>query len=229
MVHNVPLPCDSTNPAIIVNTSDNSDPARINFRMLRTESLEKKPDSFCSGSSFGRSSAGNCVADFIPSTSGLERQPGQSETATAPGRKLFIKASPLAIIAVDLEDRVILWNDSAERMFGWSENEVLGQALPIDPPGDTRLALENQPPSGPQHGIHSVRIRKDGVRIPVSIWTASIASNGGRLTVLADLTELREAERSHADLMERARAAQEEAVAGQRFSLLLEAAPDAIL
>jgi PAS domain S-box-containing protein len=47
--------------------------------------------------------------------------------------------------------------------------------------------------------------------------------------VLADLTELREAERSHADLMERARAAQEEAVAGQRFSLLLEAAPDAIL
>ena len=43
----------------------------------------------------------------------------------------IIKASPLAIVAVDAEDRVTLWNESAERMFGWSEEEVLGQALPI--------------------------------------------------------------------------------------------------
>jgi hypothetical protein len=40
-----------------VSTSDKSDPARINFRMLRTDSLEKKPDSFCAPSGFGRSCA----------------------------------------------------------------------------------------------------------------------------------------------------------------------------
>jgi len=72
-------------------------------------------------------------------------------------------------------------------------------------------------------------MRKDGVRVPVSIWTAAIASNGGRLTVLADLTESREGERQHADLVESERVARERAVAGQRFSLLLEAAPDGIL
>ena len=141
----------------------------------------------------------------------------------------IIQASPLAIIAVDAEDRVTLWNESAARMFGWNEEEVLGLALPILPPDAEYLPVGSEQQPGPQHGIESVRIRKDGVRVPVSIWTARIASNGGRLTVLADLTELREAERSRADLVESERAARELAVAGQRFSLLLEAAPDAIL
>src|SRR5277367_4599537 len=72
---------------MIPSTSDNSDPARINFRMLRTASLEKKPGSLCAPSSFGRSSVRDCVADFISSTSGLECRLGQSETATAPGGK----------------------------------------------------------------------------------------------------------------------------------------------
>ena len=141
----------------------------------------------------------------------------------------IIKASPLAIIAVDAEDRVTVWNQSAERIFGWNEEEVLGQLLPILPPEAELVRFENEPSFGPQHGIESIRMRKDGVRVPVSIWTAAIASNGGRLTVLADLTQLREGERQRADLVESEREARERAVAGQRFSLLLEAAPDAIL
>ena len=141
----------------------------------------------------------------------------------------IIKASPLAIIAVDAEGRITVWNKSAERMFGWNETEVLGQALSILPPQNEDPPPGGEPQSGPQHAIESVLTRKDGIRIPVSIWTAAIASNGGRLTVLADLTELREAQRSRADLMESERVARERALAGQRFSLLLEAAPDAIL
>ncbi len=141
----------------------------------------------------------------------------------------IIKASPLAIIAVDAEDRVTLWNESAERMFGWTEAEVLGQALPILPPEAEHLPPVNDPHPGPQPGVESIRMRKDGRRVPVRIWTAAITSTGGQLTVLADLTELREAERLRAELLESERAARELAVVGQRFSLLLEAAPDAIL
>jgi PAS domain S-box-containing protein len=147
----------------------------------------------------------------------------------SPVLEAIIKASPLAIIAVDADDRVILWNQSAERMFGWNESEVLGQVLPILPPETEPLPSQQEPYSGPQHAIESVRIRKDGGRVPVSIWTAPIVSLGGRLAVLADLTQAREAERIRADLVERERAASEMAAAGQRFSLLLEAAPDAII
>ncbi|MGA2881743.1 MAG: response regulator [Bryobacteraceae bacterium] len=140
----------------------------------------------------------------------------------------IIKASPLAIIAVDAEDRVILWNESAERLLGWKEQEVLGKLLPILPAEAEPLPPADGPHSG-QHGFETVRISKDGVRVPVSIWTAPIVSLGGRLSVMADLTEVREAERLRADLIESERTARELAIAGQRFSLLLEAAPDAIL
>jgi len=136
----------------------------------------------------------------------------------------IIKASPLAIIAVDGEGRVILWNQSAERMFGWNEREVLGQLLPILPPEAPRNTLAEEL----QQGAEAVRIRKDGTRVPVSIWTVPIASMEGNLAVLADLTEFRAAERVRVDLVESERAARELAVTGQRFSLLLEAAPDAI-
>jgi len=44
-----------------------------------------------------------------------------------------IQASPLAIIAIDPEGKVILWNKSAERIFGWSEKEALGHFNPIIP------------------------------------------------------------------------------------------------
>ncbi len=139
----------------------------------------------------------------------------------------IIKASPLAIIAVDAGDQVILWNQSAERMFGWSEKEVLGKPLPILPPATAPLAP--MPRADSQRGIETVRIRKDGTRVPVNVWTAAIASNGGKLAVLADLTQAHAAERSRADLVESERAARELATVGRRFSLLLEAAPDAIL
>ena len=141
----------------------------------------------------------------------------------------IIKASPLAIIAVDPEERVILWNPSAEKIFGWLESEVLGRPTPIIPPGLDRVSLGIDLSAGPVLGLESVRLSKDGRRIPVRVWSAPMASLGGRLSMLADLTDLREAQRLHADLIEQERAARELAIAGQRFSLLLEAAPDAIL
>ncbi|MDP1761468.1 MAG: PAS domain S-box protein, partial [Deltaproteobacteria bacterium] len=45
----------------------------------------------------------------------------------------LIQASPLAIIARDLGGKIISWNPAAERMFGWSQEEVLGRPLPIIP------------------------------------------------------------------------------------------------
>lgn len=141
----------------------------------------------------------------------------------------IIKASPLAIIAVDPQERVILWNGSAEKMFGWSEEEVLGKPLPNLPSEVARNALGIDVHAGAVRGLESVRVRKDGSRVPVRIWSAPIASLGGRLSMLTDLTEAHEAARVLADLVEKEHAAHELAVAGQRFSLLLEAAPDSIL
>src|SRR5580698_2687134 len=45
---------------MIASTSGNSDPARINFRMSSTDSLEKRPVSI-----FATSCARDCIADFL--------------------------------------------------------------------------------------------------------------------------------------------------------------------
>ena len=47
---------------MIVSTSASGEPEKINLRMLSTDSLEKKPDSFCAGSTPDSICAGDCVA-----------------------------------------------------------------------------------------------------------------------------------------------------------------------
>jgi PAS domain S-box-containing protein len=43
----------------------------------------------------------------------------------------LIDASPYAIVCIDAESRVILWNASAEKLFGYSGAEVLGNPYPL--------------------------------------------------------------------------------------------------
>src|SRR4051812_27201420 len=43
----------------------------------------------------------------------------------------ILDSSPLAIIAMDAELNVLLWNRSAETLFGWAADEVLGRLNPI--------------------------------------------------------------------------------------------------
>jgi hypothetical protein len=45
----------------------------INLRMLSTDSMEESADPFCCGSTFDRTGAGDCLAEFIFNTPTLER------------------------------------------------------------------------------------------------------------------------------------------------------------
>src|SRR5579864_1063455 len=41
----------------------------------------------------------------------------------------MIDVSPLAMVALDRDGMVLMWSRGAERMFGWTEEEMLGHAL----------------------------------------------------------------------------------------------------
>ncbi|MFM7438308.1 MAG: GAF domain-containing protein [Snowella sp.] len=43
----------------------------------------------------------------------------------------LISASPRAIFTLDLDDNVKMWNPAAERIFGWTELEVIDQPNPV--------------------------------------------------------------------------------------------------
>jgi PAS domain S-box-containing protein len=50
--------------------------------------------------------------------------------------QVVLDASPVAIISVDPAGQVIAWSQGAERMFGWTEKEVLGRINPTVPDGE---------------------------------------------------------------------------------------------
>ncbi|MBU0610661.1 MAG: PAS domain S-box protein, partial [Armatimonadetes bacterium] len=114
-----------------------------------------------------------------------------------------ISASPVAIYMLDQERGVQLWNPAAERLFGWTEEEVLGLPRPpiVRPEAEeevarvTRGLLEGRA----LHAYETVRPHRDGTLIPVSISAAPLfGADGdvsGWVTVIADLRERVRAER----------------------------------
>jgi PAS domain S-box-containing protein len=123
-----------------------------------------------------------------------------------------VDAAPLAIAAVDAEDRISLWSAGAEQTFGWSKDEVLGRPIVILPEGEKAAYDERRVRelSGePVLGLDGVRHHKDGHTFPVAVNTAPIRDDDGGLVetvvVIVDVTEQKNAERRLLDALERAR------------------------
>ena len=108
----------------------------------------------------------------------------------------IVRAAPVAIIALDVELRVTSWNAGAERLFGWSRAEVLGELYPIVPEDQWDDFLE-------QHSVlveqdqtsdeRRVRRHKDGSLVAVSASSSILRDNAGavigEVMIALDLTE----------------------------------------
>nr|WP_218902816.1 PAS domain S-box protein [Streptomonospora nanhaiensis] len=89
-----------------------------------------------------------------------------------------------AIVAVDTDLRVVLWNPAAERLFGWSAAEVVGCPLPIVPEeltAEHHAILERVRAGGPLT-IVSRRLRRDGSVVDVRVATSCLFDGSGGLT-----------------------------------------------
>jgi PAS domain S-box-containing protein len=101
----------------------------------------------------------------------------------------LIDACPLAVIGLDSSGNVLLWNSAAERIFGWTADEVLSQPLPTIPSGseyEFRMILESQMHDIRQQGRDVVRRRKDGALIQLKLWTAPLRDAEGRIRQKAE-------------------------------------------
>lgn len=148
---------------------------------------------------------------------------------TVEGLHAIVEASPVAIIALDGTGCVRMWNRSAERIFGWTEDEVVGKSNPTIPKeleSQYRSLVASRMLGKSQSGFETTRLRKDGTRIEVSVWSAPLRSSGGEITgmmtMLVDITE-------NSRLLASEQAARAEVGIEKRYRKLLEAAPDAIL
>jgi PAS domain S-box-containing protein len=108
----------------------------------------------------------------------------------------LIAASPRAIFTLDLQDHVKIWNPAAERMFGWTEAEVIDRPNPFIG-GDNseeyqeikQTILQGITPSS----LEVRRQKKDGSPIDIVFSAAPLTNREGEIdglvAVVADITE----------------------------------------
>lgn len=137
--------------------------------------------------------------------------------------QLIFQASPLPLAVLGCDQKVKLWSPAAERFFGWSASEVIGQSLPIIPEEEWEAfqGMINAESRGvDRQGLELRRRKRDGSPIHVSLWTACLRDAQGRVQAILGV---------FTDITERKRV-QEAAEAGERrFRSLIENSLDGIV
>jgi len=134
----------------------------------------------------------------------------------------LIDESPLPIISLDHQARVTSWNPASTRLFGWSEDDLLGREIPYVPPGaeDAADALWEASTRGELVGpIEMRRQRKDGALLDLLLWPVFLRDSpddhGRAIGIFVDQSELKQA-----------KAAREESE--QRLRLIIDSEPECV-
>ena len=125
--------------------------------------------------------------------------PDDTTARTAQEERLqaLIDSSPLALVEFGLDTRIRLWNPAAERIFGWTREEILGRGgLPMAPPekrAESEDLFERVLAGESVNDYETVRQRKDGALVAVSIAAAPVRDASGRvvsnMVAYTDITE----------------------------------------
>ncbi len=107
-----------------------------------------------------------------------------------------------AIVILDIDSRIVVWNKGAEMMFGYTPDEAIGKPitflLPEDQWEQCRLNFRRAVMEGHVKDIESVRIRKDGSTIIVDQTLTSIHDDSGELVgfvaIMRDITRRKKTE-----------------------------------
>jgi len=112
-------------------------------------------------------------------------------------RLLIDAVHDYAIIVLDLDGRVASWNTGAERMTGYTAEEIVGKPIATLYPESERDVVEPPVLTGSSEQ-EAWRVRKDGARFLAQIVRSPIVERTGRVsanaTVMRDVTERRRLE-----------------------------------
>jgi PAS domain S-box-containing protein len=114
----------------------------------------------------------------------------------------IVESSEDAIISKNLDGVISSWNQSAERIFGYTAEEAVGKNITLIIPTDRRdeeTAILEQLRRGERvDHFETVRVRKDGALLNISITISPVKDDLGRVVgaskVARDITDRKEAE-----------------------------------
>ncbi len=137
----------------------------------------------------------------------------------------MIDASPLAIIEFDVNLEVERWNRAAERIFGWSRYEVIGGPTPLVPAQlmeEARTHRTRILEGATFENVETVRLRKDGSLIDVSVSAAAIRNRAGEAVgMVAMFTDISGRKRDR-DALQRSSARLEALVAASPLAIIVQ-------
>ena len=116
-------------------------------------------------------------------------------------RRAILDSTLDAILAIDATDRIILFNQAAEKLFGYSANEALGQPVTLLIPERYHPGFHqyrDRVRAGASHAIQRVKgCRKNGDEFPVELTMSytTIGQDALFTTVLRDISSQLEARR----------------------------------
>jgi PAS domain S-box-containing protein len=114
----------------------------------------------------------------------------------------LIESSDDAIISKDLDALITSWNAAAQRIFGYSEKEAIGQPITILIPPDlwdeeNKILVRLRAGQRIEH-FDTIRVTKAGKKINVSLTISPIRDATGKITgyskIARDITERKRAE-----------------------------------
>jgi PAS domain S-box-containing protein len=122
----------------------------------------------------------------------------------------IVESSDDAIIALTLEGIVTSWNPAAERLFGYTTEEIIGKpaetVTPEDRPEEMKEILAKVKAGEHIDHLETIRVRKDGSVFPVSLTVSPICDAGGVIVgtsmISRNMTELKHAVRYARSLIE---------------------------
>src|SRR5918999_246208 len=117
-------------------------------------------------------------------------------------QRRLLDAVGQAIIATDLQGRIIYWNRAAEELYGWSSEEVMGRPIVEVTPSEELLEraeeIMSELRAGRSWSGEFVVQRKDGSVFPAMVTDTPVYDDQGTLVgiigVSTDLTELKKTE-----------------------------------
>jgi PAS domain S-box-containing protein len=137
----------------------------------------------------------------------------------------IVHSSQDAIISKSLEGRITSWNEAAERMFGYTAAEAIGQPIRLLAPegrADEMREILNRIRRGERvEHFETIRRRKDGAIVPVSLTVSPLRNERGEVIgaskIARDITDRKRADEDREILLKAERAARTEAERANRM------------
>lgn len=137
----------------------------------------------------------------------------------------IVDTSDDAIVSKTLDSVVLSWNHAAERLFGYRAEEMIGRPITtVFPPervAEEALFLERIARGERIDHYETIRIRKNGQPIEVSVSLSPIYDPEGRIVAVSkiarDISAQKRLERERAELLEREQTALQQSEAANRM------------